>query len=105
VEYGWRRILECGERIYNVERVMQARYGCRRRHDYVAPRFFKEPLPQGPRKGEVLSREEYDRMLSEYYDARGWTGEGLPTRRKLEELGLRDVAEDLARRGILPAEG
>ncbi|HID18901.1 TPA: aldehyde ferredoxin oxidoreductase [Candidatus Bathyarchaeota archaeon] len=105
VEYGWRRILECGERIYNVERVMQARYGCRRRHDYVAPRFFKEPLPQGPRKGEVLSREEYDRMLSEYYDVRGWTGEGLPTRRKLEELDLKDVAEDLARRGILPAEG
>jgi aldehyde:ferredoxin oxidoreductase len=105
VEYDWKRILECGERIYNVERAIQARYDCRRRHDYVAPRLFKEPLPEGPRKGEVLSRDEYDRMLDEYYEARGWTVEGLPTWRRLNALNLRDVAEDLARRGLIKAEG
>lgn len=103
LEYDWRKILECGERIYNVEKALQVRYGCSRKDDYVAPRFFEEPLPEGPRKGEVLKREEYDRMLDEYYDARGWTREGLPTKRKLEALKLFDVAEDLERRRLLEA--
>jgi len=101
IKYDWRKILECGERIYNVEKALQVRYGCRRTHDYVPQRFFKEPLPEGPRKGEVLKREEYDRMLDEYYEARGWTKEGIPTREKLESLRLKEVSDDLERRGIL----
>ncbi|MDO8472309.1 MAG: aldehyde ferredoxin oxidoreductase C-terminal domain-containing protein [Dehalococcoidia bacterium] len=27
-------------------------------------------------------------MLNEYYDRRGWSEEGIPTRKKLGELGL-----------------
>ena len=27
-------------------------------------------------------------MLNEYYDYRGWTRDGIPTRAKLEALGL-----------------
>jgi aldehyde:ferredoxin oxidoreductase len=42
-------------------------------------------------------------MLDDYYDERGWDIEtGIPTREKLEELGLEDTADDLAERGILP---
>jgi aldehyde:ferredoxin oxidoreductase len=41
-------------------------------------------------------------MKSEYYNLRGWDVEtGLPTKTKLEELDLSDVAEDLASRGLL----
>ncbi len=28
-------------------------------------------------------------MLNEYYAARGWDPQGVPSRRKLEELGVR----------------
>ena len=34
-------------------------------------------------------------MLDEYYVARGWTPEGVPTRAKLEELRLGFAAEHL----------
>jgi aldehyde:ferredoxin oxidoreductase len=41
-------------------------------------------------------------MKSEYYELRGWDVEsGLPTKAKLKELGLGDVATDLGRRGLL----
>jgi aldehyde:ferredoxin oxidoreductase len=33
-------------------------------------------------------------MLDEYYKARGWSREtGIPTKEKLEQLGLGDLAE------------
>jgi aldehyde:ferredoxin oxidoreductase len=35
-------------------------------------------------------------MLDEYYTARGWTLQGVPTDEKLAELGLTLVAEQLA---------
>jgi aldehyde:ferredoxin oxidoreductase len=44
------------------------------------------PEGSGPSTGSVL---ELEPMLDEYYRARGWDVEtGLPTREKLEELGL-----------------
>ena len=41
-------------------------------------------------------------MLSEYYELRGWDREsGLQKTAKLADLGLDDVARDLAERGLL----
>jgi aldehyde:ferredoxin oxidoreductase len=34
-------------------------------------------------------------MLDEYYFYRGCSKEGLPTRKRLREVGLSDVIEDL----------
>jgi aldehyde:ferredoxin oxidoreductase len=31
-------------------------------------------------------------MLDEYYRLRGWDDQGIPTRRKLEELGIQEYA-------------
>jgi hypothetical protein len=36
-------------------------------------------------------------MLDEYYFYRGCSADGIPTRKRLEEVGLAEVAEDLAR--------
>jgi aldehyde:ferredoxin oxidoreductase len=38
-------------------------------------------------------------MLTEYYPLRGWDQNGIPTEKKLKELGLEKVAEDLKRMG------
>ena len=38
-------------------------------------------------------------MLDEYYDLRGWDPNGIPTEKKLKELGLSNVAEDLKKMG------
>ena len=50
-------------------------------------------------KGQVVN---LDLMLDEYYEARGWNLEsGFPTRQKLEGLGLKAVADELDRMGLL----
>ena len=54
------------------------------------------------KKGNVLDREEFNKMKSEYYEFRGWdVNSGLPTRRKLKELELDDVADSLADQGLV----
>jgi aldehyde:ferredoxin oxidoreductase len=79
----------CGERVYNVEKIFNLRQGFGRAADYPPERFFKEKLPAGPAKGAVLNRKNYDRLLNDYYDARGWAPDtGVPTPAKLKELGL-----------------
>ena len=61
--------------------------------------MIKEPLPDGPAQGQVVDLEF---MLNEYYELRGWDKKtGFPTRRKLSELDLTEVADDLERRGKL----
>jgi aldehyde:ferredoxin oxidoreductase len=82
-------LLRCGERVYNVEKLFNLREGLGRESDYPPPRFFREEMPDGPGKGSKLNREEYDRLLDEYYEARGWDKKtGEPTPEKLRSLGL-----------------
>jgi len=53
-------------------------------------------LPEGPAKGTVLSKDTIEQVLDEYYELRGWDKRtGLPTKEKLIELGLYNVAEHL----------
>jgi aldehyde:ferredoxin oxidoreductase len=40
-------------------------------------------------------------LLDEYYKFKGWNKDAIPTRQKLNKLGLDYVAEDLIKRGIL----
>ena len=72
------------------------REGLARVDDEFPPRFYDEPLENGSTEGPVLSRDELDRLLGAYYTLRGWNVKtGRPTRKKLEDLDLRTVAEEL----------
>ena len=54
------------------------------------------------RKGEVLDRDEFERMKDEFYALRGWdVTTGLQTKAKLKELGLKDIASELESRGLI----
>lgn len=90
-----KELLKLGERVYNLEKAFNVREGFNREHDTLPPRMMNEPIREGGSRGSVITREELDRMLDDYYDARGWDKNGIPTRAKLEELGLEDIAEDL----------
>jgi aldehyde:ferredoxin oxidoreductase len=79
--------LLAGERIWNLARMYAVREGISRKDDYM-PKRLEEPLPDGPTKGRSISKAMLDSMLDEYYELRGWTGEGVPTLSKLKELGL-----------------
>jgi aldehyde:ferredoxin oxidoreductase len=90
-------ILQVGERINNLARAFNTREGFSRADDTLPERLLTEPLKAGTSKGHFISKEELNRMLDEYYAARGWDVKtGAPTREKLIELGLDYVAEQLA---------
>jgi aldehyde:ferredoxin oxidoreductase len=88
-------ILTVGERVYNVQRAFNAREGLDRRSDTLPPRVFEDPIPNGSSKGSFLRGSEFERMLDDYYQARGWSQNGVPTKVNLALLGLNEVAEKI----------
>jgi len=84
--YGSSKNLErVGERVYNLTRLFNLREGFTSRDDTLPERLLREPMRAGPAKGLVVNLEP---MLKEYYQLRGWDEAGVPTRSKLNELGL-----------------
>jgi aldehyde:ferredoxin oxidoreductase len=84
-----------GERVNNLARAFNTLAGLTRADDDLPERLKTEPIPDGPAKGQLISQTDLDLMLDEYYAARGWTPDGVPTRAKLEELRLGYVADRL----------
>ena len=86
-------MFKLGERIWNIERAFNIREGFSRKDDTFPERFLKEPMEDGPAKGQIF---EIEPLLDEYYAARGWGVEnGFPTRATLESLDLNSVADEL----------
>ena len=82
-----------GERINNLGRLFNIREGFTRKDDHLPPKVMSTPIPDDTvSKGSYITQEELDLMLDDYYAARGWTKEGIPTLEKLKELGLEDLA-------------
>jgi aldehyde:ferredoxin oxidoreductase len=108
-----------GERVFNLQRAIMVREGHRGREDDRLPEaYFTIPLKSfvaNPeclvpgkdgevitRRGAVVDREKFEEMKTEYYGLRGWDADtGWLRRAKLEELGLKDVADRLAGAGKL----
>lgn len=81
-----------GERINNVARLFNIREGLGRKDDTLPYKVMHLPIPdEGPSKGAYVTQEELDLLLDDYYMARGWTREGVPTVEKLKELGMDDL--------------
>jgi aldehyde:ferredoxin oxidoreductase len=85
-------LMGAGERITNLERSFNILCGIRRTDDRL-PKKFMEPKKEGAVAGRT---SDVERMLDEYYNYRGWNPNGIPTREKLMDLGMEDVAERVA---------
>jgi aldehyde:ferredoxin oxidoreductase len=85
-----------GEAILNLSKCYNIREGWTRDDDHPPERFFKEPHTKGPAKGVVLKEDGYQKVLSGYYEARGWDKEtGIPTDETLKKLNLDFVIGNL----------
>jgi aldehyde:ferredoxin oxidoreductase len=85
-------MMQCGERGWNIKRAINNRMGLTAANDKL-PKAMLEPFPDGGSAGYV---PDVQGMLYAYYQARGWDDEtGKPSREKLLQLGLDDVANDL----------
>lgn len=78
-------LMLAGETIIDLERHILVREGISRKDDYLPKRIMEEPLPEGPAKGSVLTREMYDVMLDEYYELRGWDQNGVPVEKVFQK--------------------
>ena len=87
---------QSGERINTIGRLINIREGLGRRDDTLPWKVMHTPIPdEGPVKGAFVSQEELDLLLDDYYEARGWTMEGVPKKETLKELGMDDIASIL----------
>ncbi|HSW38421.1 MAG TPA: aldehyde ferredoxin oxidoreductase family protein [Acidobacteriota bacterium] len=94
--YTAEEIEAVGERLNNIAKAFNVREGFTRADDRLPERLMTEPLKSGASRGQLISREDLDSMLDEYYAERGWDVKtGVPTRKKLTELGLAYVADEL----------
>jgi aldehyde:ferredoxin oxidoreductase len=99
LDYTPDEVEQVGERIINLARAFNIREGFSRADDTLPHRIMTEPLKAGASKGQFISRDDLDVMLDEYYVERGWDIKtGVPTKRKLIELGLEYVAGQLKER-------
>jgi aldehyde:ferredoxin oxidoreductase len=65
-------------RMINLARSFNVREGISKKDDVLPKRFMEEPLSEGPSKGSVISQDELEKMLTEYYSLRGWDEQGVP---------------------------
>ena len=84
-DYNITKLLEIGERIYNLERIFNIEAGIDKEQDSLPKRFLENPLEEGLSKDKVVP---LDNMLSQYYAVRGWDKKGNPTKEKRKELEL-----------------
>jgi aldehyde:ferredoxin oxidoreductase len=90
-EISLEEFMAVGERIWNLERLFNIGAGMGRADDRLPERCY-QPIQGEASEGAVMNREQFERMLSEYYSLRGWDERGIPTGQKLEELGIPEYA-------------
>jgi len=82
-------IAKRGAAILNLSKCFNIREGWTRADDHPPEKFFKEAHTKGPAKGVTLKEDGYQKLLSGYYEARGWDTEtGIPKDETLKDLGL-----------------
>jgi aldehyde:ferredoxin oxidoreductase len=82
------RLKQVGARSWTMERLFNLREGLGKKDDTLPERFFTLPIHDGPSKGAVVNKEDFDRELEAYYGLWGWTSEGVPTAEALDALGI-----------------
>jgi aldehyde:ferredoxin oxidoreductase len=95
---GWdltpEELTRTGERILNIRQAFNVREGLNQAKFTIPGRLLgKPPLEEGPLAGVTIDEKKW---FVEYFAANDWDLDtGRPSRRKLEELGLDDVAHEL----------
>lgn len=90
MDFSVEDLKKIGERVYNLERqyIFPASLPSGEKFDRLPDRLFEEDLDDGQDGGGRLSREEFAKGLSRYYEFRQWTETGKPQTAKLSELGI-----------------
>ncbi|MBN1136287.1 MAG: aldehyde ferredoxin oxidoreductase family protein [Anaerolineae bacterium] len=77
-----------GARIWNLTRLFNLKAGMSKADEDLPGRFKTEPLPDGPAAGHLFTDADIERLLGDYYAARGWDENGVPLGETLGALGV-----------------
>jgi len=105
LDYDYKELFKRSDRCWQVDQALDVSHGLRREDDILPDYWFREKRPVEPGKGAVLDRAQYEEAVDDFYRIRGWDRDSIPTRERLEERGLHDVAAKLEERGILKPRG
>ena len=86
------RVEDVGERAWNMARLFNVREGFGRADDSLPERLTKPLERGGPADGNHITEAEFETMLDEYYELRGWDHEGVPGEETLERLQIAEFA-------------
>jgi aldehyde:ferredoxin oxidoreductase len=79
------RLLHIGERIVNMEKLFNLRFGATPELDTLPEKFLNEPIGEGPSTGAKVDLKP---MLREFYEIMGWDEQGVPLSGTLTRLDL-----------------
>ncbi len=85
-DYGPEELMEIGERIVNLQRLINVKDGISRKDDRLPAKMF-HPSQKNFRSGQVP--EPFETSLLQFYKLRGWDQNGFPQKEKLDELGIK----------------
>ncbi|MDP2907425.1 MAG: aldehyde ferredoxin oxidoreductase family protein [Nanoarchaeota archaeon] len=69
-----------------------------REFDQVPERWYKEEESAVRADEPIVTKEDYNKLLDQYYKLRGWNRKGIPIHKKLKELGLGSMIKDLKKK-------
>jgi len=94
-DFGYDDVDLIGERAHTIKKAFNIREGWTSADDHLPYRWQHDPMTEGASAGYVVTEEELKYLRDIYYEAKGWTEEGLIPKEKLIALGMDDVAEEI----------
>jgi len=87
-DYTLEEIINIGKRVWYLKRGLTNLFGARAKDDFL-PKRLMTAMEDGPTEGSVPDMEK---MLSEFYELRGFNKDGVPKKEVLEDVGLPKLA-------------
>lgn len=87
-EASLEQLLELSNDIYDLTRLINTHLGTSRKDDSLPYKVWANPPLTGPNVGKVIDQKDFQKLLSLYYQKRGWDEDGMPpagVERKFED--------------------
>jgi len=87
---GAAELMDCGERVINLERLLNIRFGAGSEDDRLPPMFSSTDYAG---EGAADLTGQMETMVRAFYREMGWDEQGQPTPEKLTELGIESTGD------------
>jgi aldehyde:ferredoxin oxidoreductase len=109
IETTVRDLQKIGERGQVLYKILNLREGFTRKDDKFPERWFEPVIGLNGEKIHLadyfrkqLQKEDCEKILDDYYDELGWDIKlGIPTKSRIQEVGLGEIAEEMQKNGYI----